>query len=461
MKRRGFSPTTRTFQTMFMGLSRIEDWSSHSKQLTNARSLYDSFQRYTNSIKKDDKDSSELSVSPLVVYIKILGSVGLHQEVFDVYYAMDSEGPLAPDQFIYTAMFQALSACGKRNHVKSAADAKLLWTQMQKASQKSPGFNVDGFIVTSAVVALSRGRPADHALALQIVHDYFGLTAPDDPPSTGTMPLAPQSLAAVLLLCNSSRKHHLCDHFLQQVRKRPEALGGASMLDRAHMEEVLKARLSLPDSESARYCLETLEWMLREEITGQNGPKIRPALSTFNLVLTVCWRSGDWQSATRTFDLMTGYHSHDFMDGAVSDTPRLDKRAQGRNLVPTAETLSCLIRAALASDSRANVRQCLRIVDYLGVDQFFLSQDIGKTESNKAAKNRAFSASKLASAIIEAVTNVANNGGKISQDELGRWKDLANQARKEAEPAPTAEFIPAMKEHTTTRLTQYEKSLSL
>lgn len=101
MKRRGFSPTTRTFQTMFSGLSRIEFWSSHPKQLAHARSLYDSFKRHLDSIKKDDPQSPDLTVTPLTSYIKILGAIGAHQEIFDIYYEMDSEGPLAPNQFIF------------------------------------------------------------------------------------------------------------------------------------------------------------------------------------------------------------------------------------------------------------------------------------------------------------------------------------------------------------------------
>lgn len=459
MKRRGLSPTTRTFQTMLTGLSRIEDWSTHTKQLANARAVYDSFQRHMSSVKKDDENSSELSVDPLAAYIKTLGNAGNLQEIFDVYYAMDSEGPLAPNQFIYTAMFQALSTCNDRDGIKAASDAKLLWTQMQKASRKPPGSQVDAFTVTSAVAALSRGRPADQTFALQIVQDYFGLTAPGIPSSAGTIPLAPPSLAAILRLCNNSGKHDLCDHFLQQVKKRPEASGGASIFDRGHIEEVLKARLALQGSDSADYCLETLEWMLREEITGHNGPKLRPALSTYNIVLTACWRDGDWRAAVRTFDLMTGYYSHDFMDGAVSDNPRLQKRAPGRNLIPTAETLSTLMRTALASHSRANLRQCLRVVDFLGVKQFF-TQENAEEESNKANKNRAFYASKLSSAIIEAVTDISNHAGKTSETELRRWRNLADQVKEAVTVGPTTDFIPATKEkYTKTRLTQYEKTL--
>lgn len=454
MKRRGFSPTTRTFQTMFTGLSRIEHWSSYPKQLENARSIYDSFQRHMTAVKKEDPNSSELSVNPLASYITLLGDAGQYQEIFDVYYAMDSEGLLSPNQFIFTAMFQALSAKHDASsspnstiNMKNAADAKLLWTQMLKASRRAPGFQVDSFIVTSALTTLSRGRSTDQDFAFEIVRDYFGLTAPGETPSTGTLSLSPQSFAAILKLCNSSRKHALCDHFLQQVKKRPEVLGGVSLLDRLHIEEVLKARLSLPASGSSIYTLDLLEWMLRQEITGRNGPKIRPAISTFNLVMTACWRDADWKSATRTFELMTGYHSHDFMDGAILDPPRFDKRAAGRNLVPSAETMSSLVRTAYTTRDHANVRQCLRIVDHLGVYQYFARKS--ETDpSNKAAKSKAFYVSKLASALVDSAMFILDSRDKMhaSPEEARRWKALADQVGEVLRRAPKSEFIPTVEE---------------
>ncbi|RDB22854.1 hypothetical protein Hypma_010203 [Hypsizygus marmoreus] len=475
MKRRGFSPTTRTFQTMFTGLSRIESWLHHPKQLENARSVYESYQRHMASVKSEDPNSPELSVDPLAGYIKILGDAGCHQEIFDVYYAMESEGPLAPNHFIFTAMFQALSAkhdtsggsSPTQANIKNAADARLLWTQMQKAMQKTPGFKVDAILVTSAITALSRGRPADQDFAFQLVRDYYGLTAPGDPLTKGSIPLAPQSLAAILRLCNNSEKYVLCDHFFQQVKRRPEALGGVAILDRGHLEEVLKARLALREAGSAYYCLDTLEWMLRQEITGKNGPKIRPALTTFNLVLTACWRDGDWKTAARVFDLMTGYHSHDFMDGAVSTSPRLDKRGVGRNMVPTPETLSSMLRAALGSRDRANVRQCLRIADYLGAYRFFqLTTKAARTEeSPKSMKNMAFYISKLASALVEAVAYVSDASARrhTSQDEMRRWQELAaDAARYEKRANQRSDFIPTVTkrpQEEKIRLTQYEKAL--
>jgi hypothetical protein len=439
---------------MFAGLSRIEHWSTHPKQLTNARSIYDSFQRHMTAVEKEDSNSPELSVNPLASYIKLLGDAGEYQEIFDVYYAMNTEGLLSPNQFIFTAMFQALSTKNEASsssnltiNVKNAADARLLWTQMLKASRKSPGFQVDSFIVTSALTTLSRGRPTDQDFAFEIVRDYFGLTVPGDPPSTGILPLAPQSLAAVFKLCNISRKHSLCGHFLQQIKKRPEATGGVSILDRLHVEEVLKARLAMPASGSAAYTLDLLEWMLRQEITGKNGPKIRPAITTFNLVLTACWRDADWKSATRTFDLMTGYHSRDFMDGAILDPPRFDKRATGRNLAPTAETMSSMVRAVYTTRDHANIRQCLRIVDHLGVHRFFARKP--ETDaSNKAAKTRAFYVLKFASALVDSVTFVLDNRGRVqaSPEEVRRWRTLAGQAGDVLRRAPKSEFIPTVEE---------------
>jgi len=461
MKRRGFSTSTRTFQTMFFGLSRIEHWSTHPKQLANARSIYESFRRHLHAVRKDDPGSPELFVDPLAAYIKILGDAGQYQEIFDVYYALDSEGPLSANQAIFTGMFQALSsrntlasASDRRQspQIQNASDAKLLWTQMLKASERSPGFVVDSFIVSAAITALSRGRAADQTLAFQILRDYLGLTQPGEAPVTGTIPLVTQSLAAALMLCNKSQKYSLCVHFFQQVVDRPEKVGALSIIDRAHVEQVLKAYIALASRNSAHNALKTLEWMLRQEIMGRNGSKIRPANSTYNLVLMACWCGADWNSAIRAFELMTGYHAHDFKDGAVTSTPRLDKRSAGRNLVPDAETMSFMVRAALASRDRANMRQCLRIVDCLGIDRLFSKQE---ADSNKAAKYRAFYHVKLAAALIATIDHVLTKSwrkGTPSDNQPIQWRELGLRAVEELKRMKVSqrttgpEFIPTLEE---------------
>jgi len=346
-------------------------------------------------------------------------------------------------------MFQALASTPSgqgttATQTQHAANAKLLWTLMQKALRKSPSFTVDTYLVASAVAALSRGNAAEIELAFTIVREYHGLGAPGDPPWKGSIPLSQQSLDIILKLCNTSKKHALCAHFFQQVKRQPDALGGVHLLDHGHLNEVLKARIASPDGGVAYSCLETLEWMLHQEIVGRNGFKIRPNMLTYNLVLTACWRDGDWRSAARVFDLMTGYHSHDFMDGSVSRSPRRDERGVGRNLDPPAETLSSLVRTALASRDRANIRQCLRILDFLEVDRL-LAMD--KVDFNKGAKAKVFFISKLASAIVEAVQYVLGTPSKAhSSLEIGRWKQLENIAalNERRAQARKSDFTPTL-----------------
>jgi hypothetical protein len=437
MKRRGHSPTTRTFQTMFSGLSRIENWSTHTKQLANARALYEAYQRYVLAIKKTDPTSSDLSIAPLAAYIKILGNAGCFQDIFDVYYAMDAQGPLAPDHLIFTAIFQALAprveTIGDQPvpYLKNAADAKLLWNQMLKASKKSPGFPVDSFIISAAISALMRGGTTEQSLAFEITRDYFGLCSVEHPTPKDIVPLQAPSLSAVLRLCNYAQKHDLCLDFVQQVKRRPEDIGGPSILDRGHMEEVLRAHLAL-SSENSKYdcgdqALRTIEWMLRQEILGKNGPAIRPTHSTFNLVMSACWRSADWASAVRTFELMTGYHAHDFMDGAVAEFPRQDKRSPDRYVHLTPEVASSMIRTALNSGNRANMRQCLRIISHLGLHEI-VGRRADDIESNKAARNRAFFISKLNSAILGIVERVRTE--RDSPEEVEKWNQLSSRAKQ-------------------------------
>ncbi|KAG5652429.1 hypothetical protein H0H81_005025 [Sphagnurus paluster] len=456
MKRRGFSPTARTFQTMFTGLSKIENWSAHPKQLDNSHSIYEAFQRYMASVKKHDPDSAELTSGPVAAYIKILGDNALYQEVFDVYYALPEQGPGSPNELVYTAMFHALASTPGNSppelHYQNATNARTLWNQMQKSLQKSPSFTVDTYVVTAAIASLSRGRAPEIELAFSLVREYFGLRAPGDPPSKATLALSHQSLDVILRLCNSSQKYTLCTDFFQQVKLRPQALGGVDCLDHGHMNEVLRARIASPGTGVAYACLEILEWMLRQEIVGHNGFRIRPNMVSYNLVMTACWRDGDWRSAARVFDLMTGFHSHDFMDGAVAQAPRRDARGAGRSLDPSAETLNSMLRTALTSRDRANVRQCLRIFNHIQVEQMFIAD---KNTSKIMSKTKAYFTSKLASAVMEGVQFVLGTGagGTSPPPETVSWRRLATmgtQFEKRMQGQKSI-FIPTVMETSRTR----------
>lgn len=483
MKRRGHSPTSRTFQSLFSGYSKIENWSLYTKQLGNVKSIYEGFQRHIASLKKHEPNSPDITAAPLAPYIKLLGDAGLHHEIFDVYYTLDSNGPYSANQLIYTAMFGALSSPTNKGETKPFVDVKLLWAQALKASQRSGGFEVDGHLVTAVISAVERTgtQPADYALAFQLIQKYFGLSPPGEPMVHGTIPLVAQSIASILLLCNKSGHHAHAIHYLQQLRHRPPAMGDVSLLDRRHMEEILKAHIGLTPAEPnlGAKALDILEFMLVREIAGvrgaeKNGPKIRPALSTYNLVLYACWKSADWKSGARAFEVMSGYHLEDFSDYAMERAAaaagpdgkphlkvKLDRRTAGRNVAPTAETISSLVRCAIdSSNTQAYtsqclepVRQALRLVEHLGgvkaIGGRRAESAQAVSETAKTLKNWAFHASKLAYAVNEAVQLVfkhealtsvpwaqetqskgsGNKQGIDMVDEQRTWSKLSEEAR--------------------------------
>lgn len=461
MKRRGFSPTSRTYQTFFNGLARIDDWATYPKQLSNARSLYQCFQRHIDSVKRTDPDDPELTPVPLAGYIRILGNVGRYQEVFDIYYEMDQSGPMAPNKLVWTAMFQAIASAKNsttETGVKVAADARLLWNQMIKASKKNPDLAPDSHTVSAALIALSEGNKIDLDLAFKIISEYYGLVAEGAVTQPGVLPLGPESLNTVLQFCNRAKHYDCALKFFQQVKRRSKETGGVGILDRQHLEEVLKADIAISGPGLGYHALDTLEWMLRQEINRENGPKIRPSLATYNLVMQACWRSADWNSAIRTFELMTGYHGHDFMDGSVAGVPRLDVRGGGKNLLPNAEIMSSMMRVACATKNRADMRQALRIVQYLGLHELMSSRGPAvQHETNKTVKHRALFGKKLASAILETFDYVMEDMGKYAKPaEAAKWRQLAKQAESLAsndkvDTAYTDSPVSPRKRDTTTK----------
>ncbi|KAF9451720.1 hypothetical protein P691DRAFT_723501 [Macrolepiota fuliginosa MF-IS2] len=454
MKRRGHSPTTRTFLTMFNGLARIDDFSHHTQQLKNARSLYDAFTRHLKSIKRVDPTNPELSIDPLASYIKILGDAKCYNDIFDVFDSLDSDGPLAPNQLIYTSIFQSLASRPDNTDIPTTfrqADARLIWSQAIKASKRQPHFVIDSHLATAAISALTRsGQTSDHDLGFQIARDFFGLCPPGTPRVTGTLPLSTYSLSAIFRLCNASQNYDLCIDFFNQVKRRPVNIGSVELLDRLHMDDILRAHQALNVPASGYQSLQTLEWMLRQELTGPNGGKIRPQASTYDIVLVTCWHSADWNSATRTFDLMSGFHSHDFMDGSVADSPRFSRRAKGRNIVPTAETISSLVRTAHATRNRAHMRQCLRLVDHLGIDTLLARTSEVAYESRRTLKDRGFFVAKLAQGVVEMVKYVLS--GTTDQrypEEQDKWKRLAERAKMELRESGEEALIPTLRKRIT------------
>jgi hypothetical protein len=428
---------------MLNGFARIEDLSQCAQQLKHARSLYESFRRHLESVRRHDPASSELSIDPLASYIKILGNAQCYKELFDVFYSLDTDGPLAPNPLIFTSIFQTLAS---QSELEAKAlpqvNVKLLWSQVIDASKRRNAFVIDSYLATSAISALTRGQNLEHDRAFSIARDFYGLCIHGTQSVQAKLPLAAPTLSAILRLCNVSHNYDLCIDFFNQVKRRSSNIGGVELLDRLHLEEVLRAHQSLNVKSSAYQSLQLLQWMIRQELTGPNGGIIRPQASTYSIVLVTCWHSADWNSAIRTFDLMTGYHSHDFMDGAVASVPRFDQRSNGRNIIPTAETMSSLVRAAYVTKNRSHMRQCLRIVDHLGLDRLLARTTETSDESRKTLKSRGFFVAKLASGIVEMVDYVLAGGADTrSPKQVKKWRAIAERAHLELKGSEQEAFI--------------------
>lgn len=413
---------------MFSGLSRLGYWQSHPVQLTHAHQLYDYFIKHLQTVKHHMPKSEDLTVSPLAKYIKILGDAGDFQKIFDVYYAMEPEGPLAANRDIFTAMFQAMGSRSMQaagdvpavhpTQVQTSSSPKLLWTQMERISKKSPGFEIDSHLIAAALKALSRGGASDQELAFEIIRSHIGLSRPGEPPvKEAKDTLTVHTLAAALEICNELKKPKLCIHYLHQAMRRgasaSSSRGGipqGHVLDRGHMEKGLVAHLDLADSGVRGHsvqALDMLQWMLRTEVTHRHV-QLRPLAATYHIVLAVCRSEGDWAGATRTFEMMTGYTAGDFADldfgNAERKKPVMETRSKGRNLSPDAETMSSIVRTALSTHVPGNIRQSLRMVDHFGLDHLLTPIASRHTSpTKKDVRLAAFYQGKLAMAVVEAV----------------------------------------------------------
>ncbi|KAI0921262.1 hypothetical protein AcV7_003496 [Taiwanofungus camphoratus] len=453
MKRRGFAPNTRTFTTMFAGFMAMEQWSSHTRQLQHMHTLFENYRDYMQTVKEHDPSSSELSVAPVAAYIRILADAGRYQEMFDVYYAMDEEGPLAPNQFTFTALIQALSSrkvsqgtesSAANIRTQNASDVKLLWRQMQKCIERNSSFQVDSHLIAFTLSTLSGGRPTDHLFAFDIIRDYLGLAKPGETPLPVKVEISSHILTEILWLCQVSQKYRLGIHFFNQIRDRPIKAGGELWLNRMHMESVLQLYQGLGTTgslnESAK-ALETVEWMLRETILRNDGGRLRPSLSTFTLVLGACWRGGDWETAMKTFELMTGYKASDFEDGRASlSAPQMEARSSGRNIMPDTAAMSHIAHTALASREPAAMRQCLRIIDHLGAHRFLKDGESGPREE----KYSAYYTAKMTRGFLDLVDQVVPKGSDKSTytKEEKRWLALRTRFKETLRRSPSPNRTP-------------------
>ncbi|KZT71609.1 hypothetical protein DAEQUDRAFT_706989 [Daedalea quercina L-15889] len=454
MKRRGFVPNVRTYTTLFSGFREIDDWHNRTKLLEQVDTLHSNYLDYAARIKETDPRSPELTNAITRAYIYILGRARRYQQVFDVFYAMDKEGPLAADVVLYGEMIRSVSLRTEVGlppdaldafRAEGASHAKLLWRLLLKYVENNPPAQVNSHIVGSMVHALSRGTASDKLFIWDIVRDYLGLFKPGEPQKPAIVPLTPRTFHEVLRFCNSTQKYRLTIHFFHLVLQRSSDHSHSGLVDEGHVEAVLRAHASLAmlgDGDyEARQALDVLSWLLKEWVVSSRPEALQPKPVEFDLVLTCCYRTGTWDVALRTFEILTGYRAADFSDDAADARdermcPRHRETPTGRTNEPDPVFLSHLVRTALNSGDLANMRQCLRIV-YCVRPRWSLPREESEPRVNREANTRSNTASnvrfyvpRLAKDVVEMVDKVVSkdDGRTEFEVEASKFKSVRKLA---------------------------------
>ncbi|KAF7790856.1 hypothetical protein EIP86_001814 [Pleurotus ostreatoroseus] len=403
MKRRGFSPTIRSFLTLMTGYGKVQDWHLRGKQFENVQSVFHNFQQWLGNtdVTQMDELTTKSVRSVYSSYIAILGDAEEYQKMFDIYYSLPQEGPLAPDIYTFSALLHAISERREPGSTsrsiaiqhQNASDAKLIWRQLVKASEKS-NFEINQHAVTAVLRSIAHGRPSDTLFGFEIVRDYCGLAKPGETPPTNHPELSSHAMTALFEFCNRQHKYGLTIHYFQQILDLPlQKQGELIPLTGNSMERVLRAYshlASLGSMSEADQALETLQWMLRQCVLHpQLKSQLQPNLTHYALVLTACWRGADWASAVRTFELLTGCHGEDFRDN-VKGKPRIDSRSE-KALKPDIKIFSNMLRTAFSSKDRENMRQCLRMAEFYEVESVLNAVIVGVPKNSAEAKKLALS----------------------------------------------------------------------
>ncbi|KAI0638250.1 hypothetical protein C8Q77DRAFT_1046976 [Trametes polyzona] len=440
MKRRGFKPTLRTFGSVMGAFAKVDSWEGRHKVFRSVHKVYEDYLEYVATAKEHNPDSPEISPGPVSAFITICSKAGDYKTAFDAYNSLDEEGPFSPNIVTYTGMFRMMYRRASARDGESeedikirercASDARLVWRQMVKRIENGAKIPVDAIVISSVIQALAFGRPADHIAAFDIIRDYVGLAKPGETAPPPKVTLSPPLVQDILWLCNRAQKYRLCVHYIQHLMET-----NPDVLDRGHFDHVLTAYGSLSAmgslTEAAR-ALQKLEWMLEREAIAKDGWRVHPGLSTYTLVLIACWRAKDWESALRTFELMTGYRGEDFADGA-SGTPRPPKRGA---IAPDAASMASFVRTALEAGDPAAMRQCARIVSRLGVGAVLSAEAEDEHGSHRAGarfqRDHAFYAHKTAQAIVDLVDVLVpkkTEGSKPLSAEEREWVNTRSEAR--------------------------------
>lgn len=299
-------------------------------------------------------------------------------------------------------------------HYKNASDAQVIWNALFERNQlpksSSSRLSVKSSHVFYMLRVMSLGRPTDQKVGFEVIQTYVpalsGTSVKDLIGTSLTMDTSTAKdnktkatsaidqieldwaiLQAALELCLQSARYPLAIEFFETIASDPNL---KSIIDNKHMIEILRAYAhviaahgKLTDGRSA---LAALEWMIREALPPKNNARCKPKTAHCHYVLQACSAGGDFVSALRVFEMVSGIRREEFFDPdqlSQENNPEqgspydhrsdIISNAFTKRLHWDRKSMNFLLKTALASNSTRNQRIALRIFHHYPPSHFFES----------------------------------------------------------------------------------------
>jgi hypothetical protein len=509
MKRRHIQPNTRTFTTLFVGLSKIDDWAPYSNILDRVFKAYDQLLVHFEKLRLENRNHYDINPWPINGFLTLLGKAGHYAKMWDVFFSMDDR--LSPDEVTYSIMLRALksrTSLDKRPvptsleleasqpveelldvekwgqelgaevalymtpksktkstpesvHYKNAADARVLWDHLIRASKERQRYPVaiNGMQLTPLLSILALGKPTDQSLAFEIIEEFIQMESPGPPvgnrskassrdrkttPNKGVVdnepvPLSPPLFTTVLDVCIQSARVEAVIKYFQMVTENEELKG---IVDSRHMEQILKAfamrRTPKGQTIDAREAMSALSWMLRERTPNPMGVghgKLDPRTEHFIYALTAAWRGADMASALHIFERVTKISPATYMKPDSEAVPiRLMDYLPSRYLgcLWNVTCMALLVKTADTTGRQENMRIAMRILRHTNMLRYFFHTERAPDGNGRVPIQEKYLAAQkeLASRTIRildrllAHANASPDSEFNNAEELKQWAEM-------------------------------------
>lgn len=258
MKRRGMTPTTRSYSTFFGGYAKMKEIDSAA--LARVKTIYAQWVLYSEkmaykaankrSIMERGEAPEEISCIPTNAYLTFLGNTKNIPLMLETLGKMPTAGVLAPNSLTYSIVLAALRAS---NEPENFAYAMELWQKMSAET-----LDIDTKTV-SIVISICREaqRPDDQKIGLEVAKEFYGFVNPEEEDLLVSPKLAPPRVALdgtamsnVMSLALGMQQYNLTARWFDQVRDNPKRFG-YDVLEHYHCDLVLVALAVKKDPEAA------------------------------------------------------------------------------------------------------------------------------------------------------------------------------------------------------------------